>query len=81
MTPARASEELSYLSNYSEALHLANIFWQEKAKSVRFLEGYMNIAFFHKAAKIREGQSQINFLKNGDVVLTEVNDIEAHVLE
>lgn len=49
-------------------------------QNARFLEGDRNIAFFNKAAKIREKQSNISFLRHGEETLTNKNAIEEHIL-
>jgi len=75
----RSQEELACLSNYSQALTLLNSFWQDKNKRTRFLEGDRNTTYFHKSCKIRDAQSFISLLKNGDEVITTNKDIEDHV--
>lgn len=76
----RAQEEIACLESYSQALNLLNKFWQEKSKNIRFLEGDRNTTFFHRQAKIREAQSHISLLKNGEELLNTNDDIENHVL-
>jgi hypothetical protein len=77
----RSQAELDCLTSYSQALNLLNSFWQDKNKQARFLEGDRNTAFFHRFTKIRDAQSYISLLKNGDEVLISKEDIEAHVLQ
>lgn len=76
----RSQVELECLTNYTQALTLLNSFWQSKNKNARFLEGDRNTAFFHRSTKIREAQSYISLLKDGNEVITNTEDIEAHVL-
>lgn len=68
------------MASYSQALNLLNNFWHEKSKNVRFLDGDRNTAFFHRQAKIRNAQSHISLLKDGDANLSHTEDIESHVL-
>lgn len=77
----RSLEELTCLTNYSHALTLLNMFWKDKYKNAKFLEGDRNTGFFHRSAKIREAQSFISLLKSGDEVFTTTTEIETHVLE
>jgi len=77
----RSHDELTCLTNYSQALNLLNSFWQDKNKQDRFIEGDRNTGFFHISTKIREVQSYISMLKDGEEVLTSKEDIECHVLQ
>lgn len=76
----RSNEELSCITNYSQALQRLNNFWQDKHKQARFLEGDRNSAFFHRSCKIRNAHNYIGLLKHGDEVYTSIEDIETHVL-
>ena len=76
----RSNEEVACMANYSQALNLLNSFWQNKFKHARFIEGDRNTAFFHRSAKIRDAQSYISLLKDGTDILSNSEDIEAHVL-
>lgn len=76
----RSQDELTCLTNYSQALHILNDFWKDKAKNAKFIDGDRNTAYFHRSVKIREAQNFISMLKHGDEVLTDASNIEAHVL-
>jgi len=69
------------LTNYGQELNLLNSFWQDKHKHARFIEGDRNTAFFNRSAKIRDAQSFISLLKDGNNVLTNSADVENHVLD
>jgi len=75
----RSQEELACLTNYSQALTLLHRYWKDKNKRTRFLEGDRNTAYFHRSCKIRDAQSFMSLLKNGDEVIADNKDIEAHV--
>jgi len=76
----RSHDELTCLTNYCQALNLLNSFWQDKNKQARLIKGDTNTGFFHGSTKIRDVQSYISLLKDGDEVLTSKEDIESHVL-
>jgi len=77
----RSLEELNCMTSYNQSLQLLNKFWKDKNKNAKFLEGDRNTAFFHRNAKIREAQSYVSLLKDGETVLNNLNDIEQHVLQ
>lgn len=68
------------LDQLQSSSELLNNFYQDKHKHTRFIEGDRNTSFFHRSCKIRDTQSYISLLKDGDEVLTSHEDIENHVL-
>jgi hypothetical protein len=63
-----------------EALCRQEAFWQEKAKLNWHLEGDRNTKYFHRLAKIKSSTKAITSLQDGELVLTEQNQISEHIV-
>ena len=66
--------------NLENVLNMEECFWQEKAKVKWHAEGDRNTAYFHKIAKIKNTSSLITNLMNGDELLTNQEEISAHIV-
>jgi hypothetical protein len=62
------------------ALNKQECFWQEKAHLNWHLEGDRNTKFFHRIAKIKTTTKAITTLQDGELVLTDQNQIAEHVV-
>jgi hypothetical protein len=63
-----------------DALSRQEQFWQEKAHLNWHLEGDRNTKYFHRIAKIKTSTKAISTLHDGELVLTDQNQISDHVV-
>jgi len=73
-------QELEAQLLLTKALKYQEDVWREKARDQKFIHGDRNTAYFHRLAKIRSSKNSINFLYDGELVITEPSDIEVHVI-
>ena len=73
-------QELEAQLLLTKALNHQEDVWKEKARDQRFIHGDRNTTYFHRLAKIRASTNFINFLQDGELVITEPSDIELHVI-
>jgi len=73
-------QELEAQLLLTKALNHQEDVWREKARDQRFIHGDRNTAYFHRLEKIRASKNSINFLQDGELVITEPADIEVHVI-
>ena len=73
-------QELEAQLLLTKALKYQEDVWREKARDQKFIHGDRNTTYFHHLAKIRASTNSINFLYDGELVITEPSDIEVHVV-
>jgi hypothetical protein len=64
----------------TKALNFQEQLWKEKARDQNFVYGDRNTAYFHRVSKIQAVTKSISFLQDGDNVITDLTEIEMHVL-
>jgi hypothetical protein len=72
--------ELVAHKEFEVALNRQECFWQEKAHLNWHLEGDRNTKYFHRIAKIKTTSKAITTLQDGELVLTNQNQISDHVV-
>jgi hypothetical protein len=74
------SEELDAHKRLEDALNKQECFWQEKAHLNWHLEGDRNTKYFHRLAKIKSTTKTITTLCDGELVLTDQDQISEHIV-
>jgi hypothetical protein len=64
----------------TKALNFQEQLWREKARDQNFISGERNTAYFHRVSKIRAATKSINFLQDGDNIITNPTTIELHIV-
>ncbi|CAL0328478.1 unnamed protein product [Lupinus luteus] len=62
------------------ALKVEEEFWMEKARLNWHTSGDRNTGFFQKVAKIRQTSKNLSILKDGELILSNQNDLANHAL-
>jgi hypothetical protein len=60
---------------------MEEMFWHEKSKVQWHSEGDRNTAYFHKIAKLKQTTNHISTLRNGDILLTDPQEVRAHIVD
>lgn len=64
----------------TKALNAQDSLWKEKARNPNFIHGDRNTSYFHRLTKVRAVSKNLSILQDGENILSESADIEAHVL-
>jgi hypothetical protein len=63
-----------------QALNTEEMFWHEKSRVQWHYEGDRNTSFFHRIAIIKNVSSHIATIRNGNITLTDPEQIAEHVV-
>ncbi|XP_019430073.1 PREDICTED: uncharacterized protein LOC109337532, partial [Lupinus angustifolius] len=67
--------------NLLKALNMEEDFWKEKSRMNWHMSGDRNTSFFHKITKIRQVSKSMIMLKDGDIIISNQDELATHTLD
>jgi len=73
-------EEKNAQIKLDEALHRQEIFWLEKIRIRRHLNGDRNTQYFHRVTKIKNKTKLITSIRNQDEIISDPQRVSDHIV-